>query len=838
MTINSTTRKAGPFIGNGTTTAFPFAYKVFQASDLLVVRLDTTLNIEQELTLNTDYTVTLNLDQDSNPGGTVNLLAALATGYTLTLTSDLANLQPTDLTNQGGFYPDVINDALDRATIQIQQLQEQTDRSLKVAVSSTADATLPPPSANDLIGWNSEGDGLVNVDPESIGTVVAYATAYCDVFVGNGITTSWTLSRNPAVLYNLDVSINGSTQEPTRDYTLSGTTFTMTTPPPIGSRVVVKYKEGLPNYDGDSQDVRFVAAGSGAVPRTSQAKMRDIVSVTDFGAIGDGNKSAGTGTDNLAAIQNAYNYCRANGKSLYIPAGSYRMVGQVNWATGSLDATTGLYECNNVTVFGDGRDTVLWTDYPGGTGADVLQLNLLQNITFRDLAVTSRITSNLNAGSNGISITGGFDNVNLYDVYPFDLPYVETTVFQGLSSAVTVGNTYTTNSSSYYISYYDGAGTAYAVRTSGTTIPTATGTLTGTPTVTYTNVQAYPDGGKGVSFQTGNTGAKIGSSVVRAKVKNSAEGVGFDVSSDGWQSGNPQVRIEAVVEDCYMGFKYSGDGLASPSLDDGFTAGIVANMTISNCQRSVLVSRGYGMDINAMVVNTKSAANLRLNAGFNTVSAYWLQFDQIVDGFFGAFIKNSNVQMTGYLSEVDYKITIGDTLESSGGTFNCRLFFNLGGPAATVKNVNVRNIGGNNVQNCEIVFSKETTAYSSDLDLLFSPASNNTVTINQQNRFVNPKVQGKIGFAYNDGVTVYNELERDGLTMFFKQTGGSGADLQTVGVKNHLGTKTFAVRQEGTLATAYLATATAVATVKGVYPLYDLAGNTIGYIPVYTTYTP
>jgi hypothetical protein len=136
MTINSTIRKAGPFIGNGGTTVFSFAFKVFTASDLLVVRLNVSTSIETTLVLNSDYTVTLNLDQDSNPGGSITLLAgALATGYNMIITSDIADLQQTDLTNQGGFYPDVINDALDRATIQIQQLQEELDRSIKVPVT-------------------------------------------------------------------------------------------------------------------------------------------------------------------------------------------------------------------------------------------------------------------------------------------------------------------------------------------------------------------------------------------------------------------------------------------------------------------------------------------------------------------------------------------------------------------------------------------------------------------------------------------------------------------------------------------------------------------------------
>jgi hypothetical protein len=45
--------------------------------------------------------------------------------------------QQTDLTNQGGFYPEVINDALDKATIQIQQLKENVDRAAKVPITST-----------------------------------------------------------------------------------------------------------------------------------------------------------------------------------------------------------------------------------------------------------------------------------------------------------------------------------------------------------------------------------------------------------------------------------------------------------------------------------------------------------------------------------------------------------------------------------------------------------------------------------------------------------------------------------------------------------------------------
>ena len=137
MTISSEVRKAGPYDGNDVTTAFPFSFKVFSADDVVVVLTDPA-GIETTLTgSGTDYSVTLNADQDTAPGGTVNKVSALATDYLLTITSSVPNLQPLDLTNQGGFYPKVINAALDRLTILAQQNAEQIGRSVKVPISSS-----------------------------------------------------------------------------------------------------------------------------------------------------------------------------------------------------------------------------------------------------------------------------------------------------------------------------------------------------------------------------------------------------------------------------------------------------------------------------------------------------------------------------------------------------------------------------------------------------------------------------------------------------------------------------------------------------------------------------
>jgi hypothetical protein len=64
-------------------------------------------------------------------------------------------------------------------------------------------------------------------------------------------------------------------------------------------------------------DLLYLPNGTGAVTRTIQGKLRETVSVTDFGAVGDGV------TDDTAAIQAALAAGQAQSKSIYFPAGTY-----------------------------------------------------------------------------------------------------------------------------------------------------------------------------------------------------------------------------------------------------------------------------------------------------------------------------------------------------------------------------------------------------------------------------------------------------------------------------------------------------------------------------------
>ena len=144
MTINSTTRKTSALVGNGNTHTYPFAFKVFADADVVVKKLEAATSVETTLTLgvSNDYIVTLSSDQDSNPGGSITLKSSgnnynLPSGFSLVITSAVEPLQGTDLTNQGGFYPEVINDALDKAVILHQQQQDELNRSIKFSLTNT-----------------------------------------------------------------------------------------------------------------------------------------------------------------------------------------------------------------------------------------------------------------------------------------------------------------------------------------------------------------------------------------------------------------------------------------------------------------------------------------------------------------------------------------------------------------------------------------------------------------------------------------------------------------------------------------------------------------------------
>lgn len=87
---------------------------------------------------------------------------------------------------------------------------------------------------------------------------------------------------------------------------------------------ITAYSAPTSNQSFSSQLFTFIASGAGAVTRTAQDKMRDTVSVKDYGAVGDGV------ADDTAAIQSTIDALSAAGGGVaYLPAGTYRTTGRI-----------------------------------------------------------------------------------------------------------------------------------------------------------------------------------------------------------------------------------------------------------------------------------------------------------------------------------------------------------------------------------------------------------------------------------------------------------------------------------------------------------------------------
>lgn len=175
--------------------------------------------------------------------------------------------------------------------------------------------------------------------------------------------------------------------------------------------------------------VGFLQSGTGAEARTVQSKLRDVVSVKDFGATGDGV------TDDTAAIQEAVDTIGdIGGGTIYFPAGTY-LVSNGNPSATSWDNDVAIWvKHDGVNLLGAGRGATV-IKLANGSDAHVIKFGqrVTTTVVVSDCSVQSmeidgnRDNQTMPAEAvdhwQGIDVASGCSRIVLRDLYIHDTPY-------------------------------------------------------------------------------------------------------------------------------------------------------------------------------------------------------------------------------------------------------------------------------------------------------------------------------------------------------------------------------------------------------------------------------
>ncbi len=202
------------------------------------------------------------------------------------------------------------------------------------------------------------------------------------------IFTLTTIQYQPGV-NNLLVFVNGSKQVIGTNYAeTSGTVVTFASGLNAGD--VVDFCTATPINTNvvDAQQVSYDPPFTGSVVTNVENKLAEYVSVTDFGAVGDGT------TDDTISIQNAAAYVRSiNGGTLNFENGkTYKVYPtSVSHTNKLLDLT----DCDGVAIEGNGATILCGAD---ATVRNCIYLNNTTNVSIRNLNFVSQLNS-LTSGS-------------------------------------------------------------------------------------------------------------------------------------------------------------------------------------------------------------------------------------------------------------------------------------------------------------------------------------------------------------------------------------------------------------------------------------------------------
>jgi len=160
MTVSSLSVK-NSYNGDNSTTSFAFTFPIHSSAELQVI-LRAANGTETVQTLTTHYSI---VDNGAS-GGQVNFVTAPGTGITVVLLRNTNLTQETDYISNDPFPAETHEAALDKLTLQQQELQEEVDRSIKLSRTNTMNSTEfivgSTDRAGKILGFDDNGELVVS----------------------------------------------------------------------------------------------------------------------------------------------------------------------------------------------------------------------------------------------------------------------------------------------------------------------------------------------------------------------------------------------------------------------------------------------------------------------------------------------------------------------------------------------------------------------------------------------------------------------------------------------------------------------------------------------------
>ncbi len=411
MTVSSTTVK-NSYSGNGSTTQFPYGYKIFADSDLIVIIRTDSTGVETVKTLTTHYTVSGAGDAS---GGNVTFTSGNtpASGETVVIIREVPQTQAIDYIANDPFPAESHEEGLDRATMTTQQVQEELDRSIKLSRTNTMTSTEftvgSTDRANKVLAFDSSGEISVT---QELGTFKGNsATTTTAAFVQRDIVKATTTAQLNNIYICVADSVIGDTLTDTDHFELLVDAVSAATSA-TASATSATASASSATAAASSASTASTQASNASTSATNSANSATAAatSATEAAASADafddvylGSKSSDPSTDNDgAALAAGMLYFNTTNDVLRVYSGSAWQDAAIN-STGVV-TLAGTQTLTNKTL----------TSPKVGTSILDTNGNELAKVTATSSAVNEFTVANAATGGNPtLSSTGGDSNIDL-----------------------------------------------------------------------------------------------------------------------------------------------------------------------------------------------------------------------------------------------------------------------------------------------------------------------------------------------------------------------------------------------------------------------------------------